>query len=194
MGDSAEAIGRLLADSSLLRGERNLLRKQDEPVADAPKAAAPAAAALMHDAKATAAVLLTLLDERLAIETEREGGDALVLGGARRGAEASGTPPSLAAKYADDLNSPSDSARFDPVPAGQQLSFANLIATSSPELQSFMQRLAVVADEHRIRDEPLRSDGLKRIRYSSLAQLSENQVVLTAAILLGIAVLVAAYI
>ena len=193
MSDSAEAIGRLLADSSLLRGERDLLRKQDEPVADATKAAAPAAAALTHDARATAAVLLTLLDERLALEAERQSGEAPASAGRRSIGEAGSAPQAIAAKYADDLNLRSDPRRLDPLPSAQQLSFGNLTAASSPELQSFMQRLAVVAAEHKIGDQPLRHDRLKRIGISSFAEFSENQVVLIAAILLGIAVLVAAY-
>jgi hypothetical protein len=70
VANSADGVGQLIANSALMKGERELLRKRDEPPTEtsAPRAARPAAEPITNDSKVVSAVLLTLLDERLQAE------------------------------------------------------------------------------------------------------------------------------
>jgi hypothetical protein len=148
VANNAEAIGRLLANSTLLRGERELLRKQDEPPAESPKPTSqPAAPPITHDAKAVAAVLLTLLDERLASDAEAAGRSSAPAESRRTAAANAGNASkAIAAKYADDgLNAGGDTTRFDPAFAAEQSRPREMSAGNALELQSFIQRLAAIA-------------------------------------------------
>jgi hypothetical protein len=144
---SPEAIGRLLADSTLMRGERELLRKRDEPAAEAGKSGAQnSAPPLSHDSKAVAAVLLTLLDERL------QASDAALMGQGKAAAgpgainDAVASSGRVVARYAEDgLAAISDPARPEIGSPNAQVPMRDVPPTASPDLQTFLQRLAAFA-------------------------------------------------
>jgi hypothetical protein len=148
VANNAEAIGRLLANSTLLRGERELLRRQDQPPGETPKPALQSSAPpITNDAKAVAAVLLTLLDERLASEAAAAGRSEAPAESRRTiAADAGNAPKAIAAKYADDsLNAGGDTMRFDPAFSPEQSRLREMPAGNATELQSFIQRLAAIA-------------------------------------------------
>jgi hypothetical protein len=139
VANSAEGVGQLLASSALMKGERELLRKRDEPPAEksTPGAARAAAEPIANDSKIVSAVLLTLLDERLQADA------ALManLKPATSGNSEADASKRVAAKYAadglisgDDLIAPQQPIQPDLARAG------NVPPIASPDLQTFMQR------------------------------------------------------
>jgi len=150
VANNAEAVGRLLATSSLMKGDRELMRKQSDPPAQESTESAPqpSSSPISHDAKAIEAVLLKLLNERL----QASDIEAMNLQGARSAAdkaaadEATTTPKHITARYTEDgLTSNNDPVRPETiVPLGQS-PLRDVIPRAAPELQSFIQRLAALA-------------------------------------------------
>lgn len=144
MANSAEGVGQLLANSALMKGERELLRKRDEPPPETstPSAARPAAEPIANDSKAVSAVLLALLDERLQADAALAAPSKSANGNSE--ADAS---KRVAAKYAADGLIPGDDLII-PQPSVQPDVTRSGVAPPlvSPDLQTFMQRfVAVVA-------------------------------------------------
>ena len=148
MVNSTEAIGRLIANDTLLRGERQLLRKQEQPSQEpGNESAQPAAQPITHNDKAIASVLLTLLDEQLdASAAEAASRSGVPTATPSRSTETG--PPSnrIAAQYAEeDLVFRADlPVQGMAIPLGQS-SQQIAQAVSSPELQTFMQRFLISA-------------------------------------------------
>jgi hypothetical protein len=130
-----------------MRGERELLRKRDEPAPDGGKSGAPnQAPPISHDSKAVAAVLLKLLDERL------QASDAALMGQADapagRGAAGDGLTSSgrIAAQYAEDgLAAIADPVRPEIGSPNAQVPMRDAPPAASPDLQTFLQRVAAFA-------------------------------------------------
>lgn len=148
MVNNAEAIGRLIANDTLLRGERQLLRRQDRPSQEPGNEPAQSGAApITHNDKAIESVLLTLLDEQLdASAAEAASRPGVSTSTFSRSSEA---PPSnrVAAQYAEEdlvfrANSPAQEIPIPLGPSSQQIAQA---VSSSPELQAFMQRFLMSA-------------------------------------------------
>ncbi len=205
MAGNAEAVGRLLADSALMRGERELLRKKDDAQPEPAKPGAqPAAPALVNDAKAVAAVLLTLLDERLqASDTEAASGGKTSTGVRRQASDdAANSPQRVGARYAEDgLIAYVDPTGIERRPetgietamlAGEQR-MRDVPPSASPELQSFLQRLAAFAG---MRSEAMsfaggKGDG-RGARRSAVASgdMSMMRVAIAAVVLLWLGVMI----
>lgn len=143
MANSSESVGQLLANSALMKGERDLFRKQDAPPAEAAKTATqPTAEPIVHDSKAVAAVLLAMLDEQL------QAADAALAAGSKaiqsNTAEADASKR-VAQKYAsdglvgDDLGTPQQFAQPDAA------RISNTPPIASADLQTFIQRFAAFA-------------------------------------------------
>lgn len=143
MATNAEAVGRLLANSALMQGERELMRKPNDHAATATKpASAPTAEPIVNNSKSVEAVLLTLLDEQLhATETTFAAQPKTVADG-----EAAASKR-LAARYtADGLMMPgSESASPDIPLAHDGLRLRDVPIAISADLQSFVQRSAAMA-------------------------------------------------
>ena len=195
MANNAEVIGRLLANSTLWRGERELLRKQDPPPAETPQPASqPAAPAITHDAKATAAVLLTLLDERLA-SNAAAADSSKALSGSRPApaADSSNAPKGIAAMYAEDgLIAGGDATKFDAAFAAEQSRTREFLVGNPVELQSFIQRLAAIAagqsDGRRQRGW---AGGGKGDQSAPFGGISGIQIAAAAITIMGLAALIA---
>lgn len=149
VASNTETVGRLLATSTLMKGERELLRKQDEP---APEAAKPALqhapAPISHDSKTTAAVLLKLLDDRLQASEAEAASPEKTTSGPRRvaGDDATESSKRVSARYAEDgLTSASDTGRPETAILIEQFRARDAVPSTSPELQTFIQRLAAFA-------------------------------------------------
>jgi hypothetical protein len=149
VASNADTVGRLLATSTLMKGERELLRKQDEP---APEAAKPdqrqTPTPISHDSKSTAAVLLKLLDDRLqASEVEAASPEKAALVTRRTtGDDASESSKRVSARYVEDgLTSGSDIGRSDSAITVAPFRARDAMPTASLELQTFLQRLAAFA-------------------------------------------------
>lgn len=144
MATNTEAVGRLLANSALMKGERELFRRQEEPAAETTASAAPQKAEpIANDSKAVATVLLTLLDEQLhAIE-------AAPTGQPKTANSADGDANALkrvAAKYAaDGLIPGDDSVLPEPAIANDQIRMREMPSVVSADLQTFVQRFAAFA-------------------------------------------------
>ena len=149
MANNADTVGRLLATSTLMKGERELLRKQDEPAQEPGKPATQSLPApISHDSKATAAVLLKLLDDRLqASEAEAASPEKTALGTRRpTGDDATECSKRLSARYVEDgLTSGSDTGRSESAIPIAQFRTRDAMPTASPDLQTFLQRLAAFA-------------------------------------------------
>lgn len=138
MVNNADTIGRLIASDTLMRGERQLLSKQNpspqEPGDDdAARASAPP---ISYNDKTMAPVLLTLLDEQLDASIADDASRA-----AAREAGAPASPNRIAARYAEDdlvfraeLPAPGTA-----IPLGQS-SPQTAQTVPSLDLQTFMQR------------------------------------------------------
>jgi hypothetical protein len=142
LANSAESVGQLLANSALMKGERELLRKRDEPQAEtsAPAVTRPSAEPIANDSKVISAVLLTLLDEQL----QADAALAAVARSANGNSEADASKR-VAAKYASDGLIPGDDL-IAPQPSVQP-ELARAAVTQTPvssDLQTFMQRFAAV--------------------------------------------------
>ena len=149
MASNADTVGRLLATSTLMKGERELLRKQDEP---APEAAKPGPqqtpTPISHDSKATAAVLLKLLDDRLQASEAEAASPEKAAFGTRRAAVDDATESSkrLSARYVEDgLTAGSDAGQFESAIPIAPFRARDAMPAAAPELQNFLQRLAAFA-------------------------------------------------
>lgn len=144
MATNPEAVGRLLANSALMQGERQLLRRQGEPAAEAETTAVQQKAdPIANDSKAVATVLLTLLDEQLhAIETAPSGRP----GTANATDSDVDAPKRVAAKYAaDGLVASDDSVLTEPMIANDQARMREMPSMVSADLQTFVQRFTAFA-------------------------------------------------
>jgi hypothetical protein len=168
VGNNAETVGRLLATSTLMKGERELLRKQEEPTPETAKPGLrPAPAPISHDSKMTAAVLLKLLDDRLqASEAEAANQDKAASGAHRIAAdEATASSKRVSAKYAEDgLIAGSDIGRPEIAIPIEQFRAGNAMPSASPELQSFLQRLSAFAAGRPDARTSIGPDGLRERR------------------------------
>lgn len=141
MANNPEAIGQLLANSALMKGERELLRKQAEPGDAAKSTTQQKAEPIVNNSKTVETVLLTLLDEQLhAAETE--------LASQPKNTNPSdvGASQRVAAKYVADGLTPGD----DPLPPGpaianDQVRMREMTPVVSADLQTFVQRFAAFA-------------------------------------------------
>lgn len=146
MTNNAYAIGQLLANSALMQGERQLLRKQPEAAENVPKSPPqPKAAPIAANNMTGGAMLLTLLDEQLQAS---EMGLAGRLQNAIPPDNDTNSSTRIAARYAADALNSGD----EPLPAGQTFSsdparIASIPTPVSGDLQTFMQRSAVLAAE-----------------------------------------------
>jgi hypothetical protein len=147
MAGDSESVGRLLAIDALMKGDRELLRQHDKPD---PKAPQPkpnqTAPALSVDPKATAAVLLKLLDDRL-LASEAQAANAKRAAGSSEllSDDAQGAPKYVSARYAADGLPPGfDNGRTEtPIPTNQS-AFGNAIPAAAPDMQTFIQRFAAL--------------------------------------------------
>jgi hypothetical protein len=144
VANSADGVGQLLANSALMKGERELLRKRDEPPTEtsAPAAARPAAEPIANDSKVVSAVLLALLDERLQADA------ALTAGSRPATSDDSEADASkrITAKYAADGLIPGDDLIVPQRPAQPDVARTGAVPPLvSPDLQTFMQRFVAIA-------------------------------------------------
>ena len=147
MAGESESVGRLLAIDALMKGDRELLRQHDKPDPKAPQSKPnQTAPALSVDPKATAAVLLKLLDDRLlASETQTAKAKRATGSSELLTDDAQGAPKYVSARYAaDGLPAGFDSGRAEaPIPTHQS-AFSSAIPAAAPEMQTFMQRFAAL--------------------------------------------------
>jgi hypothetical protein len=161
VANSADGVGKLIANSALMKGERELLRKRDEPPTEtsAPTAGRPAAEPITNDSKVVSAVLLTLLDERLQADA------ALIAGPKPAMSDNSDADVSkrVAAKYAADGLIPGDDLIAPQPPAQPDAARASAgPPLISPDLQTFMQRFAAAVAGGPASTSPTRGVGTKR--------------------------------
>lgn len=146
MANTPEAVGRLLANSALMNGERELLRRRDGPAAEtSPTAAQPKAPPIDTENKAVTAVLLTLLDEQLhAAESA-----AAPQSKSQSPADGDTSASKLAAtRYATDGFVRSDDAGLpEPMASTDQVRMQAMPYVVSADLQAFVQRQAASAAE-----------------------------------------------
>jgi len=143
--NNPEIVSRLLANTALLKGERELLRQPEKPPAaneESKSAVQPTARPIENDSRTVSNVLLTLLDERLQSTGPASGQPGLA-----------GAPSSdgdaqhrVAAQYAAD----GLIARDDFPPSGAAVApdptrMPNMTPAASADLQTFMQRFAAIA-------------------------------------------------
>lgn len=146
MANTPEAVGRLLANSALMNGERELLRRRDGPAVEpSPTAAQPKAPPIDTENKAVTAVLLTLLDEQL------HAAESAVAPQSKPQSPADGdaTASKLAAtRYATDGFVRSDDAGLpEPTASTDQVRMQAMPYVVSADLQAFVQRQAASAAE-----------------------------------------------
>lgn len=143
MATNAEAVGQLLANSALMKGERELLRKQEEPPAEAKSAAQQKAEPIVNNNKTVATVLLTLLDEQL------HATEAALASQPKNANSTDGdvnAPKRVAARYAaDGLIPGDDSVLPEPAIASDQVRMREMPSIVSADLQTFVQRFAAFA-------------------------------------------------
>jgi hypothetical protein len=143
--NNPEIVSRLLANTALLKGERELLRQPEKPPApneESKSAAQPNAGPIENDSRTVSNVLLTLLDERLQ-----------AAGPASAQARLAGTPAGdgdvqrrVAAQYAADGLIARDDVPPPPAPvAPDPTRMPNMTPAASADLQTFMQRFAALA-------------------------------------------------
>jgi len=146
MANTPEAVGRLLANSALMNGERELLRRRDGPAAEtSPTVAQPKAPPIDTENKAVTAVLLTLLDEQLhAAESA-----AAPQSKPQSPADGDTSASKLAAtRYATDGFVRSDDAGLpEPTASTDQVRMQAMPYVVSADLQAFVQRQAASAAE-----------------------------------------------
>jgi hypothetical protein len=180
MVSNAEAVGRLIANDTLLRGERQLLQKQDQPSQEpADEPAQRTAPPISYNDKAMSSVLLTLLDEQLDASIAANGNQAAhPEAGPSHSAEAASSNR-IVAQYAEDdltfrpdLSTPAMATPLSP--SSQQIAQA----ASSPELQTFMQRFLISAAGRLQTDdaEGLPAGGLRRNVGAFMDSVSTTQV------------------
>lgn len=144
MATNPEAVGRLLANSALMNGERELLRHRDGPPAETSQSVShQQAPPIATDNKAVTTVLLTLLDEQLhAMETAAAGQAS-----AQKSADSAVTASKLAtARYATDgFVGGDDPGLPQPMIGADQMRMQATPAVVSADLQTFVQRFAAFA-------------------------------------------------
>ncbi len=144
MANTPEAVGRLLANSALMNGERELLRRRDGPPAESSTTAAqPKAPPINTENKAVTAVLLTLLDEQL------HAAESAAASQSKPQSPADGDASKLAAtRYATDGFVRSDDAGLpEPMTGNDQVRMQAMPSVVSADLQAFVQRQAASAAE-----------------------------------------------
>lgn len=144
MATNPEAVGRLLANSALMNGERELLRRRDSPPAATSQSTGhQQAPPIATDNKAVTTVLLTLLDEQLHATEKAAAGLVKTPTSADGDVSASKL---VAAKYVmDGLVRGDDPSRPDPIIASNQMHMRETPAVVSADLQTFVQRSAAFA-------------------------------------------------
>ena len=144
MATNPEAVGRLLANSALMNGERELLRRRDGPPAETSQSVShQQAPPIATDNKAVTTVLLTLLDEQLhATEIAAAG-----LLSAQKPADSAVTASKLAmARYATDgFVGGDDPGLPQPMIGADQMRMQATTSVVSADLQTFVQRFAAFA-------------------------------------------------
>lgn len=164
MAGDSESVGRLLAIDTLMKGDRELLRQHEKPVSTTPQSTPKQPPpALSVDSKATAAVLLKLLDNRLlaseaqTVSSNKAAGPSELLTD-----EAQGAPKYVSARYAADGLPPGfDTARAEmPVPANQS-PLSGAIPAAAPDMQTFIQRFAAFAASRSSATMPAGRDGVR---------------------------------
>jgi hypothetical protein len=139
---NAEAVGQLLANSALLKGERQLLNRQEEPPAEAGKPGAQEKASpIVNNSKTVETVLLTLLDEQL------QASKAALVNPSANPADSDGDASKrVAAKYAADGLIPGDDS-LPPESAipRDQVRMREMSSVVSADMQTFVQRFAAFA-------------------------------------------------
>jgi hypothetical protein len=165
MAGESESVGRLLAIDALMKGDRELLRQHDKPDAKAPQPAPKQpAAALSVDPRATAAVLLKLLDDQLlASEAQTANAKTAASPGELLADDAQGAPKYVSARYAADGLPPGfDPGHMEtPIPANQG-PFSSAIPAAAPDMQTFIQRFAAFAAGRPSATMTAGSDGLRK--------------------------------
>lgn len=144
MATNPEAVSKLLAISTLMNGERDLLRRRDgATTAQAPSASPETAAPIATGNKAIATVLLTLLDEQLHATETAAAGQLQRPNAAESDASASKL---VAAKYATDGFVRGDGLNLpEPMFASDQARMRDMSSVVSADLQTFVQRSAAFA-------------------------------------------------
>jgi len=153
VANNAEAVGRLLAINTLMKGERELLRKPEEPPAQeaaksSPQQPSSSSSSISHDSKAVEAVLLKLLDERLQASDAEAMNWANSSSDLRRTAadDAANSPRRITARYADDgLAANGEALRSETTLQFGQGQLRGAALNVPPELQFFIQGLAARA-------------------------------------------------
>jgi hypothetical protein len=131
-----------------MKGDRELLRQHDKPDPKAPQSKSnQTAPALSVDPKATAAVLLKLLDDQLlASEAQTANAKTAASSSELLTDDTQGAPKHISARYAADGLPPGfDTGHTEtPMPANQG-PFSSAIPTAAPDMQTFLQRFAALA-------------------------------------------------
>jgi hypothetical protein len=143
--NNPEIVSRLLANTALLKGERELLRQPEKPPVpneESKSTAQPNAGPIENDSRTVSNVLLALLDERLqaagpASAQARLAGTPAGDGDAQRRVAAQYAADGLIAR--DDVPPPSAPVAPDPT------RMPNMTPAASADLQTFMQRFAAIA-------------------------------------------------
>jgi hypothetical protein len=148
MAGDSESVGRLLAIDALMKGDRELLRQHEKPDPKAPQPAPKQPApALSVDPRATAAVLLKLLDDKLlASEAQTANAKTAANSADLLADDTQGAPKYVSARYAADGLPPGfDTGHTEtPMPAIQG-PFSSAIPAAAPDMQTFIQRFAAFA-------------------------------------------------
>jgi hypothetical protein len=190
MVNNAEAIGRLIANDTLLKGERQLLRKQDQPSQQLDgEPAQPTALPISHNDKAMASVLLTLLDEQLDASISEMASPSGAAPGSSSSSEAAASSNRILARYAEnapavrnELPGPGTAIPLD------QSSQKIMQAATSPELQTYIQRfLMSAAARVQTDDAEGPSVRLRRQNRSSLPDPATMRRIAGAALILTLA-------
>jgi hypothetical protein len=147
MAGESESVGRLLAIDALMKGDRELLRQHDKPDPKAPQPAPKQpAAALSVDPRATAAVLLKLLDDKLlASEAQTANAKTAASSSELLADDAQGAPKYVSARYATDGLPPGFDTGHTETPMPNQGPFSSAIPAAAPDMQTFIQRFAALA-------------------------------------------------
>lgn len=144
MATNPEAIGRLLANSALMNGERELMRRRDGPSVETSMAVGqPKAPPIDTENKAVKTVLLTLLDEQLHAAESAAGTQAKP----QIPADSDVTASKLAAsRYAaDGFARSNDPGLPEPMIGNDQPRMLATPSVVSADLQTFVQGYAASA-------------------------------------------------
>jgi hypothetical protein len=197
VANRAEAVGRLLATSGLMKGDRELMRRQSDLPAQetAESAPQPSSPPLAHDSKAVAAVLLNLLNERLQASDIEAMNRQDAQDGKAASDDATSPPKHIAARYAEDgLTSNGDPARPEMTNPLGQGPLRDAAPRTAPELQSFIQRLMVLATDRSDSRAATGADGRRdRANSSTSDSLAIVRIVIAALAVLGLAALISGW-